>query len=217
MSSVYLPDNDSYFFIDFLELHKQNYLDNNNLVFLEVGCGSGVISRHISHSYYKKNKFHPLILSSDINPRATAYSKKKLRESPVVVDSVNDCITTGLIDGIDLSRVDLLLFNTPYVKCEGCVYCKNDTSNLEEYYALASVCGSENGNSTLYALLYKIVDLRGNQKINMNICLLFLVQEYDLLVGFIRKEFKTNLLISKRKEIKKGGEHLIICEINLIM
>ena len=57
---IYQPAEDSYFFVDFLE----KYLKKNKVnSYLDMGTGSGILSKTASKFLNKKN-----ILATDINP-----------------------------------------------------------------------------------------------------------------------------------------------------
>ncbi|MFH0808827.1 MAG: HemK2/MTQ2 family protein methyltransferase [archaeon] len=97
---IYQPAEDSLLFADLLEkelakLTKKDF----NLKFLEVGTGSGILSKTASKFLSAKN-----ILALDINPDAVkALQKEKFKT-----------IQSDLFKNIE-NKFDLIIFNAPYL------------------------------------------------------------------------------------------------------
>lgn len=97
---VYLPSDDTYFFIDVLK----KYLNKNNS-FLEIGAGSGVISLE----FY--NLFNSLTLV-DIDKKVISYLKDtKLKNNLEKIE----IIQSDLFLKIENKKFDVIIFNPPYV------------------------------------------------------------------------------------------------------
>jgi len=97
---IYQPAEDSYLFADFLKKELPKLIKKNpNLKFLEVGTGSGILSKTAS-------KFLPIknILALDINPEAVkALQKEKFK-----------VIQSDLFENVE-NKFDLIIFNAPYL------------------------------------------------------------------------------------------------------
>lgn len=99
---VYSPSEDTYALIDALE---KNMGAHANKVILEVGCGSGEVLR-----FLEKSCPGALLVGTDTNDRALAVSC-------VRAESCN-YILVDLLCCFDQERVDIVVFNPPYVETE---------------------------------------------------------------------------------------------------
>lgn len=95
---VYEPQEDSYFFAEFL---KEYLIKNSPKKILDMGCGSGILGKTLSEVTPNSK-----ILCADINPFAVE-STKSLGLNTV---------RSNLFSNISLEeRFDLILFNAPYL------------------------------------------------------------------------------------------------------
>jgi len=97
MTDIYPPSGDSFFFSNFLE--KYLSIADKNIKYLDMGCGSGVLSETTSKFLDKKN-----ILAVDINPDAVAFVKQKN------FNTVQSDLFKNIHD-----KFDLITFNAPYL------------------------------------------------------------------------------------------------------
>ena len=103
---VYQPAEDSYFFENFLKKYLNNQIPNtkhqvlaSSLRMLDMGTGSGILSKTASKFLDKKN-----ILTVDINPSAIKLLKQKGFKT----------IKSNLFSKIK-NKFDLITFNAPYL------------------------------------------------------------------------------------------------------
>jgi len=95
---IYQPSDDSYFFAEFLNKYlKKNHPES----FLDMGCGSCILSKTISKFFDNKN-----ILCVDINQSAVSTAKLLGFES----------VKSNLFSKVSKKRkFDLMTFNAPYL------------------------------------------------------------------------------------------------------
>lgn len=113
---VYEPREDTFLFLDALEQEKEFLVKLvQPTICLEIGPGSGVVSAFVSTLLEEQ---HAVFLSCDINPKAAATARETIQRACKKQHHVADTVIGDLcspfgsrIDG----RVDLLLFNPPYV------------------------------------------------------------------------------------------------------
>lgn len=104
-AKFYSPGDDTFTFISLLQQDEQFIKTQKIKVILEVGCGSGEISKHLE-------KMHQdvIILSTDINEYALENTKNIMRNP--------NLSKTSLLNNIKQSLVDMIVFNPPYVETE---------------------------------------------------------------------------------------------------
>lgn len=97
---IYEPSDDSYIFSEFLENYLSN-LKNKNISFLDMGTGSGILSKTASKFISKKN-----IVCADINKIALDNLKKENFKT----------IHSNLFSKISKNKkFDIIVFNAPYL------------------------------------------------------------------------------------------------------
>ena len=109
--SVYPPSEDTYHLLDCIEPHLTNNENQNPLIALEIGSGSGVIS-----TFVKTICPQTFCLAVDINKEAARASQETARVNKQQVEVVCGDLGRGL-SGL-YGKVDLLIFNPPYVPTE---------------------------------------------------------------------------------------------------
>lgn len=100
---IYQPSEDSYLFKDFLKKELPKLINKNkNLKFLEIGCGSGILSREALRVLPPKN-----ITALDINSTAI----KVLKKEPFKT------IQSDLFNKLNSKnhKFDIIIFNAPYL------------------------------------------------------------------------------------------------------
>ncbi|XP_067935949.1 methyltransferase N6AMT1-like [Watersipora subatra] len=109
---VYEPAEDTFLLLDALQKDSENIRNRRPTVVLEVGCGSGVVSVFLSELLGKSHPAH--ILCTDINPAATNLARRLSFHNGQQVQPVLTDLVSCFGDQLN-SKVDLLLFNPPYV------------------------------------------------------------------------------------------------------
>jgi release factor glutamine methyltransferase len=101
---IYEPSDDSYFFEEFLKDYFSKFSKNQkqNITYLDMGTGSGILSQTALNSGIKKEN----ILASDINPEVIEHIKEKLPKIKV--------IQSDLFQKIE-GRFNIITFNAPYL------------------------------------------------------------------------------------------------------
>ena len=94
--------------LDALELLKSSLPRFRPFIMAEVGSGSGVVSAFMSHLYS-----FGFLLSLDISVCANEATKQTLALNSLY--NV-DIVTTDLLSGIRQEKIDLVVFNPPYVQ-----------------------------------------------------------------------------------------------------
>ena len=107
-SSVYPPSEDTYLLLDCLETHLTDKENRRPLIALEIGSGSGVIS-----TFVKTICAETFCIAVDINKEAAHASQETARVNGQEVEVVCGDLGLGL-SGL-FNKVDLLIFNPPYV------------------------------------------------------------------------------------------------------
>jgi methylase of polypeptide subunit release factors len=114
---IYQPAEDSYLFADFLKKELPMLVEKNpNLKFLEVGTGSGILSKTASKFLPSKN-----ILALDINPDAVkALQKEKFKVIQsdlfqVFTQSSTETPKPRNPETPNTIKFDLIVFNAPYL------------------------------------------------------------------------------------------------------
>ncbi|GMH39659.1 hypothetical protein BSKO_07557 [Bryopsis sp. KO-2023] len=112
-SEVYPPSDDSFALVDALAEHLVNRTTPTSLC-LEIGCGSGFVVTSLA-LMLKSLEVFPHIIATDINPAAGLSTATTLSNHNV--KSV-DVVLMDLVGGFAqrwFGKVDILLFNPPYV------------------------------------------------------------------------------------------------------
>uniref|UniRef100_A0A0K0DSS6 MTS domain-containing protein n=1 Tax=Strongyloides stercoralis TaxID=6248 RepID=A0A0K0DSS6_STRER len=147
-SSIYDPSNDTFLLMDVLEEHKNELISLKPLLVFEIGSGSGVIT------VFLKKLLHPWVnfisLTSDINMNACRCTQEtcSMNSFEKKIDSIC-CDTIKPFLPRICNKIDLLIFNPPYVLTE-------EKPRCEEELCYA---GGPNGRHVLDGLLPRLKDV----------------------------------------------------------
>eukprot|EP01103_Thecamoeba_quadrilineata_P005540 TRINITY_DN1531_c0_g1_i2.p1 TRINITY_DN1531_c0_g1~~TRINITY_DN1531_c0_g1_i2.p1 ORF type:complete len:168 (-),score=31.84 TRINITY_DN1531_c0_g1_i2:59-562(-) len=113
---VYLPSDDTFLMLDALQDDREDLLNLSPSICLEIGSGSGCLTAFLSNLL---NNIHTAFyLAVDINPRAASVSQRTFKLNGLkLVDVINTDLLAGLEQRLE-GKVDVLLFNPPYVPTE---------------------------------------------------------------------------------------------------
>ncbi|KAG8932148.1 S-adenosylmethionine-dependent methyltransferase [Tulasnella sp. 418] len=111
---VYEPAEDTFILLDALENDAEDLKKMGALTCLEVGSGSGCVSAFLGSILGASNAFY---LCTDINSRAVDATLRTGVHNNVPLSPVLTSLTQSLLPRLK-SKVDILLFNPPYVPTE---------------------------------------------------------------------------------------------------
>lgn len=115
--NVYEPAEDTFLLIDALERDLEA-LEKTTLICLECGSGSGTVITALSKAFLKNNSFPRTMIATDINPQACKTTKKcALFHKQDHIQVVMTDLAEALVGRLE-NKVDLLIFNPPYVPTE---------------------------------------------------------------------------------------------------
>jgi release factor glutamine methyltransferase len=121
-ATVYEPAEDSYLFVDSLSVDLPSAIaefptSSEPLVCLEVGSGSGYVSTHLS-LVLRGLQRASFAYCTDINADAAALTSQTFRVNGVFAHEEAVCDLADAFKARLRHRVDVLLFNPPYVPCD---------------------------------------------------------------------------------------------------
>lgn len=150
-----------------------NQIDLNNKSFLELGCGSGIISLLAK----KKGAF---VTASDINKTALKYLEAASLKNNLAIN----CIYSNMFDNIEQQSFDYIVINPPY-------YPKQPKSIKEK----AWFCGE---NFEYFETLFKQI---GSFKKPMTQIIMILSEDCDIkTIKAIAKKNKLALFVLEKKK-----------------
>ncbi len=117
-NQIYEPDADSFLLLDALELRLNEIHELNPLIILEFGSGSGLATTFVAKHFCPTSC---LFFAVDMNPHACYSTKRTFVQNNVHQKhclNVIQCDLAGPLINRLSSKVDLLLFNPPYVPTE---------------------------------------------------------------------------------------------------
>ena len=112
-SKVYIPAEDTFLLCDALSLDRSTFLNLQPKVVIEIGSGSGCVITYI-HQLFDQIGISASYFATDINPDAVALTRRTAEYNGVEVECVQTSFCDALVDKL-ASRVDVLIFNPPYV------------------------------------------------------------------------------------------------------
>lgn len=193
---VYEPAEDTFLLLDALEKDHSKLKALNASVVLEVGCGSGVVSTFAATLIGPDT----LYISTDINPSASACCNETGKINCVILNPITTCLTDGFLPRLE-NKVDLLIFNPPYVITPSDEIMHGGLSAawaggfkgrevMDKFFPLVSKLLSDNG-------LFYLVVIKENDP-------------QDIANLFAKYSFNTKTVMSRRA----GPEHLSILRIS---
>ncbi|KAF1764111.1 hypothetical protein GCK72_004057 [Caenorhabditis remanei] len=168
---VYEPSEDTFLLIDAIEKDIKEIRSREPQLVLEIGCGSGVVSTFVNQALGG----NVTSMATDLNPHA--------------LDDGFICWIGELV-----GKVDVLLFNPPYVPTE-----EEPSTNIELTYA-----GGRTGRSTLDRLLPRVPELLSPRGV------FYLVALHSNDIPSLLKEHSDRMTASVSMERRCGIEHLYI-------
>ncbi|CAL4122152.1 unnamed protein product [Meganyctiphanes norvegica] len=110
LNHIYEPSEDSFLLIDSLEKELKFIEEIKPEVCMEVGSGSGVVLTALGTAFGESCQY----LATDINPRACHITKETGRRNGVTIQVIECDLVCGVPKEFN-GKVDILLFNPPYV------------------------------------------------------------------------------------------------------
>lgn len=186
---VYDPSEDTFLFIDALEVKITQLLNLQPKVAVEIGSGSGVIITALSQLL--KNSC--IYFATDINPQASTATKC----TSVQNKSYVECLNMDLLCGFKEKIFDLILFNPPYVLTE--------TDELLGNSLNRSWAGGSKGRVVVDKLLFQLPNL-----LSENGVLYMVILRENNPSEIIKILENLNFISEKILERKIPGEYLYI-------
>jgi release factor glutamine methyltransferase len=87
------------------------------LICLEIGCGSGYVSTHVNQVLRRLNR-EAMMVCTDVNADATQCTVETLTRHQVTQYEAIQCNLADAVKSRLAGRVDVLMFNPPYVPCD---------------------------------------------------------------------------------------------------
>ena len=119
-ATVYEPAEDSYLFVDALSTDVPTWAASDDaaaLISLEIGSGSGYVSAHLGLVLQRLQR-SSVAFCTDVNADAAALTSETLRRNGLQRHEVVVCNLADALKARLRHRVDVLLFNPPYVPCD---------------------------------------------------------------------------------------------------
>lgn len=151
--NVYDPSEDTFLLIDALELDLGLIRDLSPEIAIEIGSGSGVVVNFIAK--HLKPKETPFFIATDINREACLATRQASTLNSNNIEVINCDMILPLLDRLE-KKVDLLIFNPPYVVTERI---ELGSKSIEAAWA-GGIQGRE-VMDRLFALLDRILSQRG--------------------------------------------------------
>lgn len=115
--NVYEPAEDTFLLLDTLEKDLDE-LKGAVQICVECGSGSGTVITALSKTFSKNGPNYCTMIATDINPQACRTTKKcALFHKQDNIEVVRTNLADALVDRLE-NKVDLLIFNPPYVPTE---------------------------------------------------------------------------------------------------
>lgn len=213
--NIYEPAEDSFLLLDALELELPFLLKQKPLIVVEIGSGSGIgISALAKYLNYQSHGFFAV----DINEHACDATQQTAKNNNVNVDVIN----MDLLSAFKKHKIDLLIFNPPYVPTSHNEHEENlqehkkfyDKEAVKEFdkgnkMLIKSWAGGKDGCEIIDRLLKDLKDILSSN----GIFYLLLIKENK--PEEIRKRLEI-LGFSSEKTIdrKIRGEHLLVLKIH---
>lgn len=113
--AFYEPSDDTWLLCDSLLSDFDDLSRRHPALAIEIGPGSGAVCNFIARTFVERALAPPAFLACDINPAACSATLQTAAANGIsVIDAVNCDLLGALRPRLD-ERVDLLVFNPPYV------------------------------------------------------------------------------------------------------
>ena len=113
--NFYEPGEDTFLFLDALEAEMKFLKDIQPLVCVEIGCGSGLVINFLANHLEKSKKV--IFIGTDLNKNACIATQKTSIKNNNCVNIINGDLVHPIMDRL-VRKIDVLLFNPPYVVTE---------------------------------------------------------------------------------------------------
>ncbi|KAK8812325.1 hypothetical protein WA158_007559 [Blastocystis sp. Blastoise] len=110
---IYEPSDDSFVFLDSLEMEYSNIRDSKPDIIVEVGPGSGILSTFLSHALNSEQV--QITFAVDINQKACSITKQTFEHNNIKYGEVIQSDLFRCFGHRLMNSIDILLFNPPYV------------------------------------------------------------------------------------------------------
>lgn len=190
--NFYEPSEDTFLFLDALEI-EINYLKSiDPLIAIEIGSGSGLVINFLAKNLTKNCLFY----ATDLNPNACLATLKTSLKNNSSIEEINSDFIKPIQNRLEKS-VDILLFNLPYVVTESVELGHNDLR--------ASWAGGRKGREVMDRLFPLLDSILSPTAVFYLICIKpnqIEQIEQDLKA----KGFKMSIVLNR----KAGIEHLFV-------
>ncbi len=149
----YEPGEDTFLFLDALEVDMKYLNLIQPEIVVEIGCGSGLVSNFLAKHLGNSN--NTLFFATDLNKKACLATEKTSIQNINTLNIINCDLMGPLIDRLE-KKIDILLFNPPYVV--------TDAGELGSNGIEAAWAGGKDGREVmdrLFPLLDRILSKNG--------------------------------------------------------
>ena len=196
----YEPSEDTFLFLDALEIDIQYLNGLKPFIVTEIGSGSGVVINFLAK--HLENSTSILFFATDLNASACQASQITSDKNLNHINLVNCDLLTPMMDRLERS-IDILLFNPPYVVTENE---ELGSKNLQAAWA-----GGKDGREVMDRLFPFIDQLLSPNGVFYLVCIK--QNRIDEIQELLEKYgFEMKIVIDR----KAGIEHLFILRFNRI-
>lgn len=186
--NVYNPSEDTFLFLDALEVEVTKLLTLKPTFAVEIGSGSGIIITSLSQLF----KSSCMYFATDINPEACVATKytSVQNQSPV------ECLNMDLLSCFKENIFDIVLFNPPYVLTE--------TEELSGNGLNRSWAGGTKGRNVIDKILVQLPRLLSDN--GLLYMLILRENNPEEIINILKQNFCSELVLER----KIPGEYLYI-------
>jgi release factor glutamine methyltransferase len=195
---IYEPCEDTFLFLDALEADMAFLNELDPQVIIEIGSGSGLVINFLAR--HLKNSKKTLFFATDLNPDACRATKRTcIKNSNQHINILNCDFVEPLKDRLG-GKIDVLLFNPPYVVTEA--------NELGSHSIEAAWAGGADGREVMNRLFPRIDSLLSANGVFYLVCIKQnKIEEIGELFASIG--FSMTVVLNR----KAGIEHLFILKI----
>ncbi|RZC32503.1 Snapin Pallidin, Methyltransf 26, and/or MTS domain containing protein [Asbolus verrucosus] len=186
---VYEPGEDTFLFLDALEMEVDFLRSIKPKFAVEIGSGSGVVIAALEAILENSCAY----FATDINPEACAATAN----TSLLNGACVDCVNMDLLGGFKRNLFDLILFNPPYVVTE--------SEEIAGFGLNRAWAGGVNGREITDRLLFNLDNLLASG----GVCYMVLLKQNNIqeVRSIMHKnKFNTELVVDRRHR----GEHLYV-------